>query len=171
MTTIEITVKTLDELVQQPEKIIEGIGDTYWNQGLADEDLSIVIRGNASHVTAEDALASFQESYSQHFTEKYERWQGANPWKAALGELFDFRTDGKRKLSKQVMIGGLALLLGLGRYPNGPLNPVAGAVTGGALEGLAYLESSGACRMKEQFYYDLMNASIAVEEVTVRKVV
>lgn len=170
MTTIELIVETLDGLVKNQEEIIAGIETLYARQPLADEDLSIVIRGNAGDITPEDALVSFKKGYSQYFTAKYEEWEGANPWKAAVKELFDFRTNAKDKLAKHAMIAGVALMVFLGRAPHGPTQPVLGAATGGALEGVAYLDSSAACRKKEQFYYDLVNASISVEEVTVRKV-
>lgn len=164
MTTIEITVETLDELVKNPEIVIGQIMGASWNRRLEDEDLSVVIRGYAGHVTPEDALASFQESYSQHVGETYGRWQGASPWKMALKELFDFRTNAKEKLSKHALIALYSVWVGL---QQGRVLP--GVASGGLLETGLYLSKTYSCSKAEQFYHDLMNASISVEEVIAHK--
>lgn len=170
MTTIEITVETLDELVMDCVKIIDDIENLYWRQLHEDEDLSIVLRGPAGKISAEDALRSFQEVYLQHFTEKYNEWEGVNPWKAAVKDFFDFRTDTKRKLKRQGMIALAALWVAFWGYPNRPPTPKLGVGVAGAGEGFAYLDTYDVCKKKEQFYYDLVNASISVEEVTVSEV-
>lgn len=162
MTTIEITLESLDELVEQPETIIGLIEGTYWSQRHEDEDLSIVLSGPGGDVFPDDALASFQREYLQYFTVRYEEWEGVNPWKAAVQDFFDFRTDTKRKLKRQGMIALAALWVTLWGYPNRPPTPKLGAATAGAGEGFAYLDTYDICKKKEQFYYDLVNASLTI---------